>query len=110
MCRPSGEYSGPGPNETDVAEDRAHDHLLVVGAHEEPHVDLVSEGEIRDLARLEEIAEPGGGNSHGGAFALDLEYVRPGHLRDDLLRLRPGRPAELERREAVPVHHGVGVG
>jgi hypothetical protein len=99
-----------GPDDTDVAEDRLFHHVRVVRAQEEPHVDLVAEVDVLDLAGREEVPEACDGERVGAALARELDDVGALDVGDDLLRRRPLRAAELQRGEAVAVDGAVHVG
>ena len=81
----------------------------VVRAQREPDQHVVTEVDVCDLGGRERVAELRGREDVGLPLALDLDDVGAFDGRFDLLGDRAFRAAELERREAVAVHHAVDV-
>ena len=98
-----------GTDEPDILEDRPLGHVGIVRAEREPDEHLITEADVRDFGGRERLAELRRREDVGLALPLDLNDVRALDGRLDLLGDRAFGAPELQRREAVAVHHAVDI-
>ena len=99
-----------GPDDPDVAEDRPLRDVGIVRAQRQPDEHVVAQADVRDLGGGERLSVLRRGEDIGAALAFELEDVGALHGQLGLRGDGALRAAELERREAVAVHHAIDVG